>query len=46
MDFRALKHVEVLFENRLPETLPDGAHAFDLAYEPFATHVVRLQFTS
>ncbi|MBI5093399.1 MAG: hypothetical protein HZB26_13285 [Candidatus Hydrogenedentes bacterium] len=43
---RALKNVEVLFENRSPETLADGARSFVLTYEPFATHVVRLQMAS
>jgi len=39
---RPLAKAEVLFENRLPETLPDDAATFELSYEPFTVHVVRI----
>ncbi len=39
---RPLEKVEVLFENRLPEILAPGAKTFELSYEPFAVHAVRI----
>ena len=40
---KALKSAEVLFENRQPEALKEGADTFELTYEPFDTHVIRVQ---
>jgi hypothetical protein len=40
---QALKSAEVLFENRQPETLKPGTDTLELTYEPFDTHVIRVQ---
>jgi hypothetical protein len=39
---RPLEKVEVLFENRLPEEPAEGSKTFELSYEPFAVHIVRI----
>jgi len=43
---RALETVHVLYENRFAEELGKGATSFTLTYEPFETHVIRLQLAA
>lgn len=39
----AIKSAEVLFESRQPEKLSADSKSFTLTYEPFDTHVIRVQ---
>jgi hypothetical protein len=43
---RPLETVHVLYENRLPEELEEGATGFTLTYEPFDTHVIRVRLAA
>jgi len=43
---RALSQVQVLYENRDPKELESESDTFDLVYEPFATHVVRIKLAN
>ena len=41
---KALQQTEVLYENQLPQTSGPDIKQFDLTYEPFAVHVVKVVF--
>ena len=40
---RAVEQLQVLYENRLPDELEEGATTFTLTYEPFDTHVIKIE---